>query len=315
MKYLLLTLALAFGLGSLPAAGQGAISPTIGVTPAKFFETVTPGQSREYKVKLRNLGTDAIPLSATVTDIDDISDEGVPIFSAAVAKRSASSWLELGSTDVIVNPGETKEVAFSVTAPSDAAPGGYTAAIIFQAHLPSYYFDIDASARILPAISVLAFFTVPGEGEITVDQVTLESFRVPPIVVSSPMSVVAEVKNGSNFFVQTDAAVSVKSAFSDKTTEQTLGSVILLPEKSRKFITAIEDSLFPGVYTATVNFKQGDRVLVGNVRFVALPWSFIILLTLLGAAALGFAGRKRLRRAWAVLRGRETRSPRRPTLR
>lgn len=301
--------------GVLPANGQGAISPTIGVTPAKFFETVTPGKTHTFRTKLRNLGTDPLPLSASVTDIDGISDEGVPIFAEAVAKRSASEWLKLASADLIVGPGETEEISFSVAVPKNAAPGGYTAAIIFQAQLPSYYFDIDASARILPAISVLAFFSIAGAGEIAVDQVSLESFRVAPIVVSTPLSIVADVKNPSSFFVQADAKVSVKSAFSSKTSTQDIGQVILLPEGNRKFVTAFEDSLWPGVYTATINFQQGDKVLVGSVKFVALPWFSIIILIVLALAGLGLAGRRRFKRAWAVLRGREVRLPRRPTLR
>lgn len=315
LKIVLLA-ALILLLPCLPARGQGAISPTIGVSPAKFFETVEPGKSSNFKVKLRNLGTDLIPLSASLSDIDDISDEGIPVFTDGLAKRSASGWVKLAQTDVIVAAGETKEVAFTVTPPDDAAPGGYTAAIMFQAQLPSYYFDIDASARILPAISVLAFFTIAGEGEVTVDQVKLENVRVPRIVVTSPMSLVADVKNDSNFFVQTDAEATVKSALSSKTSTHKIGTVILLPENERKFIVAFEDSLAPGVYTASINFKQGDKVLVGSVKFVALPWWFIILVIMLALVGLVFASRRRFRRAWAVLRGQEIKPQKRyPTIR
>ncbi|MEX1051797.1 MAG: hypothetical protein WEC83_00180, partial [Patescibacteria group bacterium] len=126
LSLLLATFTFFFATCYLPLAtsAQGAISPTIGVSPAKFFETITPGKAHQFTTKLRNLGTDPIPLSASVTDIDGISDEGVPIFAETVAKRSAADWLELESTDVIVAPGETEEVSFTVTPPKDAAPGG-----------------------------------------------------------------------------------------------------------------------------------------------------------------------------------------------
>ena len=293
-------------LPSLPVRAQGgAISPTIGVTPAKFFETVKAGGTTEYTIRIRNLGTDSLPLAASVTDIDDISDEGVPIFAESVAKRSAAEWIALGQEDVIVNPGETREVKYSLSVPADAAPGGYTAAIIFQAQLPSYYFDLDASTRVLPAISVLAFFTVAGQGEITVDQVSIEQLRVPPIVVSTPISVVANVKNGSNFFVQTDAEATIQNVVTKRISSSKLGTVILLPEKSRRFVAAFENSFLPGLYSASINFKQGDKTLVGAVKFVAIPWPFIILVILLAIIALGFAGRRRFKHAWAVLRGRD----------
>ncbi|QQG49937.1 MAG: hypothetical protein HZB70_04030 [Candidatus Berkelbacteria bacterium] len=320
MKKLILTTLLLLLLPVVPTAlaQGGAISPTIGVTPAKLFETVTPEKKQQFTIKLRNLGIDPLPLTASTTDVDGITDEGIPVFSEAVAPRSASSWIALSSTDVIVSPGETKELALSVTPPKDAAPGGYTAAIIFQAQLPSYYFDLDASARILPAISVLAFFTIPGSGEIQVDKVSLESLKVPRIVVSTPLSVVADVKNDSNFFVQADAQATITNVISKKAKTSKIGSIILLPEKSRKFITAFEEAIWPGVYTATINFTQGDKVLVGSAKFVALPWAFIILLALLAFLALGFAGRRRVRHAWLVLRGKEhelAATKKRPTLR
>lgn len=291
-------------LGSRSALAQGgAISPTIGVSPAKFFETVAPNQTYNYKIRVRNLGTDSLPLAASTTDIDDISDEGAPIFAETVAARSAASWITLKEKDVIITPGETREVSYSLTVPADAAPGGYTAAIIFQAQLPSYYFDLDASTRILPAISVLAFFTVAGAGEITVDQVQIEQLRVPPIVVSTPISLVANVKNGSDFFVQTDAEAAIQNVLTKRISTLKLGTVILLPEKTRRFVAAFENSFLPGIYSASINFKQGDKSLVGTVKFVAVPWPFIVLLIGLAIIAIGFAGRRRLKHAWAVLRG------------
>jgi|GEM_PF-1763085 len=308
---------LIFGLWSLVSAQGGAISPTIGVSPAKFFESITPGEPKTFKVKLRNLGTDPLPLAASVTDIDDINDDGIPIFAEETSRRSASDWLKLAESDLIISPGEVREISFTITAPETTAPGGYTAAIIFQAQLPSYYFDLDASTRILPAISVLGFFTVTGVGEITVDQVELGRVRVAPIVISSPISMVAEVSNRSNFFVQTDTEATVKNLLTKTSFNHKLGTVILLPEKNRKFVTAFENQLLPGLYSAAISFKQGDKILVGSVKFVSLPWYFIILVLLAALVGISLALRRRLGRAWLVLRGREVDSPRpkRPTIR
>ncbi len=319
MKKILTLIIIALILTPIGTSAQGgAISPTIGVTPAKFFETVQPGSKTEYTIRLRNLGSDSLPLAASTTDIDDISDEGVPIFAETVAKRSAAAWITLKEADIIVAAGETKTVSYTLNVPQDAAPGGYTAAIIFQAQLPSFYFDLDASTRILPAVSVLAFFTVAGAGEITVDQVSIEQLRVPRVVVSTPISLVANVKNDSSFFVQTDAEATIQNVITKRVSSSKLGTVILLPEKSRRFIAAFEQSFLPGVYSASINFKQGDKTLVGAVKFIAIPWPFIITLILLAILAIGFAGRKRLRHAWAVLRGQDLPTPhrtRRPTIR
>lgn len=298
------------------SAQSGAISPTIGVSPAKIFEAVKPGQTAEYQIKLRNLGSDPIPLSASTTNVSSVSDSGIPVFSASPGTRSAESWIELKSTDVIVGSGEQAQITISVTPPADAAPGGYTAAVVFQAQLPSYYFDIDASARVLPAISVLLFLTIPTDGLPNIDDVRIEEISVPKLVVSTPISVVAGVNNPTNFFVQTDANVSIKGAFSKRTEEESLGTVVLLPEGKRRFVSAFTGNFWPGLYTASVSLKQGEKVLVSSAKFVALPWPFITALIVLGLGTLVVAGRKRFKKAWAVLRGKDIKPSRRyPTLR
>lgn len=316
LKILLLALVL-LSTPVTPAKGQGgAISPTIGVSPAKFFETVSPGKTTKYQIKLRNLSNDPIPLSASVTNVTSINEDGVPVFSKTVSKRSAASWITVDQPDVIVDVGQTRPVTFSVTPPDDVAPGGYLAAIIFQARLPSYYFDLDADTRILPAISVLTLFSIAGSGEITVDQLRIESIEVPRLVVSTPISLIARISNPSPFFVQADARVKIKRA-ERETADQDIGRIIILPENARKLISAFEQSVLPGFYTAEFELKQGDQVLVASAKFFALPWSFTVGMIAVVFLLFFVAFRRRFKRAWQVLCGREMHPtrPNRPTLR
>ena len=319
MKRLLLYTGLILALFALPSAtsGQGgAISPTIGVSPAKLFETVRPGETSVFKIKLRNLGLDPIPLTATLGDIDSISEDGVPIFSEKASKRSAVDWITLENTEVIVAPGEQKPLTISVTPPEDAVPGGYTAAIFFQASLPSYYFDIDANVRILPAISVITFFSIAGVGEITVDQLKIEELIVPNFVVSTPISLIAKIKNPSNFFIQADASATIKSV-TGSIDRQDIGRIIMLPEGTRRLVTAFEGGILPGFYTAEFELRQGDKVFVASARFFAFPWQSLVGLIIVLIVGLGLAGRRRLNHAWRVLSGKPLpkRPPSRHTLR
>lgn len=292
-----------FSLPAMSLAQDGAISPSIGVSPAKFFETVKPGKTSTYQIRLRNLGQDAIPLSASLTDIDSISEEGIPVFSERASKRSAVDWITLTETDVIVSPGEQKNISITVTPPKNAAPGGYTAAIFFQAKLPSYYFDIDANARVLPAVTVLAFFSIAGKGEITVEGLEIEELSVPAFVVSTPVSLVAKIQNPSSFFVQADASAKIKSATGSTETDD-IGRIIVLPEDNRRLVSAFEGGVLPGFYTAQFELRQGDKVFIASARFFAFPWQSLVVLILLLIVGLGLAGRRRLRHAWLVLSGR-----------
>jgi hypothetical protein len=294
------------------AFGQnGAISPSIGVTPAKVVQTVSPGKATDITIKLHNYGRDPLPLSGSLSDFQDDNGNGLPVFTDRVTPRSARNWLNVTKTDLILDPGQTQEVAVKVMPPADAVPGGYHAAVMFQAHLPSYYFDLDANARILPAISVLFFLTIEGDSVPTVSDLSIQKLQVPGLVVSSPVSVIGSVSNPSNFFIQADAEASIKNRFGSSQKTDQLGQLIILPTGERKIVSAFTDRLVPGIYTASVQLKQGDKVLVASARFVSIPWQYIVGLVILLLVALGVAGRRRLKRAYAVLAGEEIQHHRR----
>lgn len=317
------TLALLFLFASLaiptiqPLAQGGAISPTIGVSPTKFLESIKPGVKSEYSISLRNYGQDPLPLAGSIEDIATIQETGVPVFTDKITPHSASSWLEIVNKDVIISPGEQQQVKVIANVPDSLPPGSYHGAVVFQAKLPSYYFDLDSDARILPAVSVLFFLTVESDKLPTVENLEIDNLEVPRIVVSTPLSVIANVKNPSNFYVQADAKATISGGVTNKTTTEDIGRVILLPEDLRKFVSAYSQKLIPGIYTATIELKQGNRVLVASAKFIALPWQFLIWFILVSFAILFVAFRRRFRHAYRVLVGKELERPRRsrPTLR
>ncbi len=300
------------------SAQGGAISPTIGVSPTKVLESIIPGKQRLFTIQLRNYGKDPLPLAGGTEGISTIQETGVPVFTNEVTPHSASQWLEVVDKDVIVGPGEQQEIKIIANPPTDLAPGSYHAATIFQAKLPSYYFDLDSDTRVLPAISVLFFLTVESDKLPTVEDLKITGIQVPRIVVSTPLSVTAQIQNPSNFYVQADAKTTIAGGLNNKNDSEDIGRVLLLPEGARRFVSAYSNRLLPGIYTASVELKQGDKVLVASAKFVALPWQFIIGLILTVAILLFLAFRRRFRHAYRVLVGKDPlHQPRshRPTIR
>jgi hypothetical protein len=293
---------------SLLAQG-GAISPTIGVSPTKVLESVTPGQEQKFKVRLRNYGRDPLPLAGSVQGISTIGESGVPTFTDKLTPHSASGWLEIENKDVIVEPGEQQEVIITAKPPQSLAPGSYHAAIIFQAKLPSYYFDLDSDTRVLPAISVLFFLTVESDKLPTVEDLKITALQVPRVVVSTPLSVTAQIQNPSNFYIQADAKTTISGGINRKNGSEEIGRLILLPDGVRKLVSAYSDRLLPGVYTASVELKQGDKVLIASAKFIALPWQFTLGLLIATLAILFFAFRRRFKHAYRVLIGKEPLNP------
>ena len=298
--YKVLLLALLVSVFSvLPASGQGAISPSLSISPPLVRETVKPGISSVVKLKLSNLGQDPIPMSVTKLNISHISDLGAPEFTTDITPRSSADWLVVNKPDMIIDAASDKEIEVAITAPRGTAPGGYSAALVFQARLPSYYFDLDANAHILPALTSSFLITIDSNNPPTVQDLSISSFEAPGVVVSTPVPIVTEVSNPTSFFIFTDGELVISPICGDKKVVTKLTSTVLMPESSRKYINAYTDTIWPGVYTAKMTLNQGDKILVASARFVAIPWPFIVtallLVTLLGGLIIRF--RRRARRA------------------
>jgi len=295
--------ALVFSLAST-AQAQQAISPSIGVSPVLVRRDVLPGKSQQIKITLTNYGADPIPLQMVKSTITSIADDGSPVFSNQVSPQSATNWLSFDQSDVILPPNISQDVTATITPPADAAPGGYNAALQFQAKLPSYYFDLDANARVLPALSVSILLTIGTAQETTMADLKINHLDTPSIVLSSPIPVISEVNNPTNFFIFTDGQLTLQPMFGSKKMVTDLHNSVILPTSSRKYINAYSGALSPGIYTAILQLQQGDKVLVASARFVAFPWQYLVVLFLIIALILGFLGRNRFRQAARVLAGR-----------
>lgn len=309
-------LVIALLLGVMPTANaQKAISPSIGVSPILVRRDVLPGKSQQIKISLSNYGSDPIPLGIVKTTISSISDDGSPVFSNQVTVQSAANWLSFDQSDLILAPNASHDIVITATPPTDVAPGGYNAAVQFQAKLPSYYFDLDTNARVLPALSVSILLTVGIANPPTVSDLTINQFDTPSVVLSSPIPLISEVNNPTKFFIFTDGNLTLQPSIGSKKTVSSLKNSVVLPGSSRKFIDAYTGSLSPGIYRATFQLQQGNKTLVASARFIALPWQYLVILILLFIIGLGFLGRHRFRRATQALLGQQSTYKKGPTLR
>jgi hypothetical protein len=297
-------------------AESGSISPSISVNPGLVRESIKPGATKEVLVTLTNLGKDAIPLGVSSLNITRISDQGAPEFTNQITPRSANDWLVANKTDLILDPSGSQQLTVKISPPVDTAPGGYSGVLVFQAKLPSYYFDLDANTRILPALSTSFLISISPENGAATPKLQIKTFDAPKIVISGPIPLVAELTNPSNFFIFADGDLTIEPTFGDRKNVTKLNGSVLMPDSSRKYVSAYSGRILPGIYNARLELKQGDTVLVASARFFALPWPFIAGLIVLALTVFILLARRRIKRVLAALAGHEApKKPSRPVLR
>jgi P pilus assembly chaperone PapD len=121
---LLISLAICL-LSAIPAKGQMSIT----VSPIRVEHQVKAGTDETNVITVRNEGSE--PTRIAVHGEDWTMDQkGDVSFSRAPGDSySCSEWLKLNPTDFRAEPGQTRQIRYSLTVPADAKEGGYRTAI------------------------------------------------------------------------------------------------------------------------------------------------------------------------------------------
>lgn len=297
MNYIhfLLSTIVALSLGVTSVASQGAISPTLSISPGLVKQTIKPGEKTVVKIKVTNLGKEPIPLSSSKFSISGINNLGSPEFTAEPRPHSGVEWLTVDSPDLILDASGSREVQVTILAPKSTVPGGYSAALIFQARLPSTYFDENANTRIIPALSTSFLLSVDSTAKPTIESLSISSFQTPKIVVSTPIPLLAEISNPTGFFFFADGNLTLTPTWGEQKMVTQLASSVLMPESSRQYVSAYTGTIWPGIYNAQLSLTQDGKILVASSRFISIPWPFIIIMLILIALVISsvFYYRKR----------------------
>lgn len=99
------------------------------ISPVRLEVTVDPGGSYSGEVILKNDQDVQKTFYPTFENFEARGESGLPYFIPG--KEGLAGWIE-GPSEVLLAPGERRTVLFRITVPSDAKPGGYFAAILWN---------------------------------------------------------------------------------------------------------------------------------------------------------------------------------------
>ncbi len=104
------------------------------ISPYKFEETVSPGQTISDSIKIINNSDKEILMKVGVYDFKPSGEEGRQTFISPenddpYIDYSLSTWIDIDTGPFMIGPKKTKEINFSINVPESAEPGGHYAAI------------------------------------------------------------------------------------------------------------------------------------------------------------------------------------------
>jgi P pilus assembly chaperone PapD len=252
---LLWTATLLFCLGARPGAAQMSFV----VSPIRVEHQVAPGGSETNVIEVRNEGNNPARVKVYTEDWEMDRKGDVNYARAGKGPHSCATWIQLNPTDFRVDPGQTRQVRYTLTVPTGSKEGGYRAAIVFEG-MPVK--EGQAAARRVAVhgrIGVVLYETV-GNPEI---KAQFEDFQVRPEKQGLTFKLTLANKGTGNFRIK-KSWITMRNSQGEEVAKVDIPDIPVLPGAIRDLEFSKELNLPKGSYLAEAVLDVGRRDFLGR---------------------------------------------------
>jgi hypothetical protein len=163
-----MSLSLLLWLSMIAIATDGSGTVRLGIeavdSDLQYFDiTMEPGESRELTVRFSNHGEIGTGASVFAADVYSLHGGGMGMADIDAPRTGATEWLDLESTELELEPGESIDQVFTVAVPDDVEPGDYITAVVIQNTDPIGVGDDDDRFDQTVRQGIAVAIDVPGE--------------------------------------------------------------------------------------------------------------------------------------------------------
>lgn len=284
----LLTNLFLFFLIQNPAFAQ--ISPGISISPS-IIQLDLSHDPPQTDITYTN-NTDApVSLHISAKDFSAFDDQGrFDFLEGQDAKNyhySLSSWIHFETTDITLEPHESKTIAISIDK-DRLTIGGHYASILTEIteHISSQQVAVRAAAATL-------LFLRTGTTN-THEEAKINDIVINQDVFAFPDTISTRFENTGNVQITPYGLVTIKDPFGKVVASSIFNdaSTITLPESIRKYTTTISHPnqfLLPGIYTTTIalHFGETNKQIKATKQFFTFGNALLILLGFIGLMIIG----------------------------
>ncbi|MFF9124461.1 WxL protein peptidoglycan domain-containing protein [Streptomyces sp. NPDC014889] len=303
------------GLRAAPAAADGGdVTWTVrtaqnsyGADRSSFSYAVNPGGRVEDAMVVSNRGKSPLTLAVYAADGFTTDTGQLDLLTKDKKSVGVGAWIHAGRTSVVLKPGKSLQVPFTVTVPHNATPGDYVGGVLTSLRQSDEAEGINVDRR----LGIRVKLRVSGDLRPTL---AVENLRVDYSGSANPFAagdatVTYSIHNTGNAVLSARQTVSVAGPFGWLRTEagRIPSPPELLPGESWKVKVPVH-GVTPGIgLTATATLTplltdaSGSTTALDPVRATAhgwaVPWTLLLLLVLLIAIAVAAVVRTRRGRA------------------
>lgn len=242
-------------LGVNPARAQMSFL----VSPIRVEQQVAAGASETDVIEVRNEGTKANRVKVYIEDWEMDRKGEVNYVRAGKGPNSCAAWIQLNPTDFRVEPGQTRQIRYTLTVPGGTKEGGYRAAIVFESMPLAQGGPPQKRVAVHGRIGVVLYETV-GKPDI---KGQFEDFQVGPEKKGVAFKLTLANKGNFHFRVK-KSWITLKNSQGAEVAKVEVPDIPVLPGATRDLEFSKELALPRGTYQAEAVLDIGRRDFLGR---------------------------------------------------
>lgn len=242
--------------GAIPASAQMSIM----VSPMRVQHQVQAGANETNVIEIRNEGTEPTRIAVHTEDWTMDRKGNVSFSPAGGDPGSCANWLQINPTDFRLDPGQTRQIRYSLTVPAEARDGGYRAAIELEGMPPQQEGAAKRKMTLNGRIVVMAYATV-GSPEI---RAQFQDFQVKAANKGISFKLTLANQGDVHFRIK-KSFITIKNSKGEEVGRVEVPDIPVLPGATRELEFKKEDLDLPkGSYQAEAILDIGKEDFLGR---------------------------------------------------
>ena len=255
LKFRTILLALVM-TGVIPFSASPA-EVSISVSPIRVEHLTKQGDRGTDMFSITNDGTAPTRLKVSIEDWS-LTKDGTPVFvKAEKSPYSCADWIRINPIDFRINPGQTREVRYTVNVPAGIESGGYRAAIVFET-VPDTEPGEKARRVLLRGRIAAILYEVVGKTPVDGYATGLKA-EVKPDGIDFTLS----LKNTGKVHYRTKGTITIKDSNGNKALDVEIPDTPVLQDSEREVHVRYDKPLPKGSYSALASVDIGRKELIG----------------------------------------------------